>query len=290
LELGLFMGHLGKERVFIVADSSAKIKIPSDLAGITIRAFTPPQKVGLQGALGPISTLIKERIGELSVFKISNTNNEDHEIDLHIIKRYLIDLGWEYISFSKLVENLDPKYTEDYLMKLVKKFPDQLRRAKVENKSGIKILTKQLWKDQFIGHCEWILNYWNDSSFKSTTNRIENKKMIFEARPDQLENKNAEFGACIDIDQQIQEGNDYEIMVKVRSSPGSTMGFQLWVHDGNNDSFGKRSPLKFKTPKEYFETIRLIYTATTTNKIRIHLHCKGGNGLIEISEVRLTAL
>ena len=38
-ECGLFMGAVGRERVFIVCDQSVSLKIPSDLAGITLATY-----------------------------------------------------------------------------------------------------------------------------------------------------------------------------------------------------------------------------------------------------------
>lgn len=38
-ESGLFMGVLGRERVFLVYDQSVSLKIPSDLAGVTLAAY-----------------------------------------------------------------------------------------------------------------------------------------------------------------------------------------------------------------------------------------------------------
>lgn len=38
-ECGLFMGRLGRERVFIVCDKSANVKVPSDFAGITLAYY-----------------------------------------------------------------------------------------------------------------------------------------------------------------------------------------------------------------------------------------------------------
>jgi predicted nucleotide-binding protein with TIR-like domain len=38
-ECGLFMGRLGRDRVFIVYDQTIKLKIPSDLAGITLAPY-----------------------------------------------------------------------------------------------------------------------------------------------------------------------------------------------------------------------------------------------------------
>ncbi len=38
-ECGLFMGRLGRDRVFIVYDESIELKIPSDLAGVTLAPY-----------------------------------------------------------------------------------------------------------------------------------------------------------------------------------------------------------------------------------------------------------
>lgn len=54
-ELGLFIGHLGRDRTFIVLPRGTSIKIPSDLVGVT----------PLEYALGPDETL-SSRIGVIS--------------------------------------------------------------------------------------------------------------------------------------------------------------------------------------------------------------------------------
>jgi len=38
-ECGLFMGRLGRDRVFIVYDESISVKLPSDLAGVTVATY-----------------------------------------------------------------------------------------------------------------------------------------------------------------------------------------------------------------------------------------------------------
>lgn len=64
-ELGLFMGHLGRERCFILYDRTKPIKLPSDLAGVTAATFQPHASGNLQSALGAPSTLIKGAIQKL---------------------------------------------------------------------------------------------------------------------------------------------------------------------------------------------------------------------------------
>ena len=52
-ELGLFMGRLGRERTFIIRPRG-EMRMPSDLAGVTVAMFDPPQDVTrLKAALSP---------------------------------------------------------------------------------------------------------------------------------------------------------------------------------------------------------------------------------------------
>ena len=45
-ELGLFMGHLGRNRTFVVRPHGDGVKIPSDLAGLTTAAYDWPRGDG----------------------------------------------------------------------------------------------------------------------------------------------------------------------------------------------------------------------------------------------------
>lgn len=63
-ELGLFVGSLGRERTFAVAPTD-DIKLPSDLAGITIARYDPTRE-NRRASLGPVATQIRgciERMG-----------------------------------------------------------------------------------------------------------------------------------------------------------------------------------------------------------------------------------
>ena len=64
LELGMFIGHLGTDRTFMVCDRETEIKLPSDLAGVTPAWFQHPQAGNMQTALGAACTQIKEAIAK----------------------------------------------------------------------------------------------------------------------------------------------------------------------------------------------------------------------------------
>ncbi len=62
-ELGLFMGRLGRSRVFIVHAEDAGLKLPSDLAGITLAPYR--RRDNLAAALSPTCTPIIKAIRAL---------------------------------------------------------------------------------------------------------------------------------------------------------------------------------------------------------------------------------
>lgn len=64
-ELGLFIGGLGLDRTFIIIDRKAKLKLPSDLAGITPATFEPPNKGTIQSAMGTACLEIEQAIKKL---------------------------------------------------------------------------------------------------------------------------------------------------------------------------------------------------------------------------------
>ena len=66
-ETGLFVGGLGRERVFLVADRTAKLKLPSDFAGITPATFEPPISGTLQSSLGAACTAVETQIRKLGL-------------------------------------------------------------------------------------------------------------------------------------------------------------------------------------------------------------------------------
>lgn len=64
-ELGLFMGRLGRSRVFVVRDEDDNLKLPSDLAGIAVSSYRKREDGNITAALSPPSTLIIKAIQAL---------------------------------------------------------------------------------------------------------------------------------------------------------------------------------------------------------------------------------
>jgi predicted nucleotide-binding protein len=63
LELGLFIGRLGRSRTFVVCQQDSSLKLPSDLAGATLASFNAPQDPErLRSAVGPACTRIRDAI------------------------------------------------------------------------------------------------------------------------------------------------------------------------------------------------------------------------------------
>jgi hypothetical protein len=65
-ELGLFMGHLGRERTFVVRPRGDDVKVPSDLAGLTTAPYDWPRGDGNhKAAVGPACDSIRDMIRSL---------------------------------------------------------------------------------------------------------------------------------------------------------------------------------------------------------------------------------
>jgi hypothetical protein len=151
-EIGLFFGKLGAERVYFVKPNDQDIHLPTDLLGVTFGTYNSNRSDGnLIASTSPCSNQIKRRIDSVLTRSNSNTSPNDNidikndvdqlKSDFNLLKIYLDDKGWTTISFEKVIENVHPKFTEDYLMKMVEEFPDKIRRSKIkEGKHGIKLI------------------------------------------------------------------------------------------------------------------------------------------------------
>lgn len=64
-ELGLFLGRLGRDRVVIIKDRAAALRLPSDLVGVNPLQFKVKSGGTLQEAMGPVCTDILELVKTL---------------------------------------------------------------------------------------------------------------------------------------------------------------------------------------------------------------------------------
>ena len=63
-ELGLFMGSLGRDRVFFVKEQKSDLKIPTDLLGITPLEYKPGKESDLPSRVAPICSELRKTIKE----------------------------------------------------------------------------------------------------------------------------------------------------------------------------------------------------------------------------------
>lgn len=140
-----------------------------------------------------------------------------------------------------------------------------------------------VFMDDFISNKGWLLNYWG-SNKPDKTCHYDTSKLVFVAEEDDLVDQKKEYGAYYDLTNGVYEHERYEVMARVKAKQGSTMGIRLWTHDikGYNDI---KTPSGFYTPGNSWEEMKLIFTATATNGMRIHLHVKPGEGVIYVDKV-----
>lgn len=84
-ELGLFMGRLGRSRSFIVCNSADNLKLPSDLAGVTIARYDGNRSDGnLIAAVGPACTLIRNVVRDLGIYEgksVQQLQKATHQVE-----------------------------------------------------------------------------------------------------------------------------------------------------------------------------------------------------------------
>ena len=67
LELGLFMGHLGRDRTYFVCDKNQNLKIPTDLLGVNPASYERREGQHLDEAISTACLPIAQRMKELGV-------------------------------------------------------------------------------------------------------------------------------------------------------------------------------------------------------------------------------
>jgi hypothetical protein len=74
-EAGLFSGHLGPDRCFIVIPQTVSIKVPSDLLGMTLGSYEDARTDGnYEAAVGAFCSKVEEQINKLGLFEGQNSD------------------------------------------------------------------------------------------------------------------------------------------------------------------------------------------------------------------------
>ena len=69
-ELGLFMGRLGKKRTFVVCSGNPQVRLPSDLAGVTVATYDGQRTDrNIVAAVGPACTPIRNTVRDLGPYE-----------------------------------------------------------------------------------------------------------------------------------------------------------------------------------------------------------------------------
>ncbi|MCK4789699.1 MAG: hypothetical protein KAV87_38520 [Desulfobacteraceae bacterium] len=95
-------------------------------------------------------------------------------------------------------------------------------------------------------------------------------------------------GAYKDLVNMLSYGQTVEVTARVRANPGTQATMQLWCHDLDPNPKSRFSDRI--TPAEEWQELSILYTATQTSNLRIHLLYHPGAGEILVDSVRVDIL
>jgi len=135
-ELGLFIGRLGKKRVFFVLpDSTKNFHLPTDLIGFSPGRYNDSRKDGnLNAALGPFCNQVRKKLKNFVVENLLDLKNENEKV-----KKIAFEKAdcWEFFLSSELLKSRLAAINRSY---------EELEKGLVFQKS------KSFDIDEF---CEW---------------------------------------------------------------------------------------------------------------------------------------
>lgn len=125
-ELGLFMGRLGRARTFIVCDPR-RVRLPSDLAGVTVAAFDSARADGNQlAAVGPATHAIRLVVRDLGLSERNGAHQLQQATESVEIVSASVEHLTQLLARSRVTE-LDV-FLRSYGSMLTPELRDQLAR------------------------------------------------------------------------------------------------------------------------------------------------------------------
>lgn len=138
-ELGLFIGKLGKKRVFFVLpDSTTNFHLPTDLLGVTPGRYNNQREdKNINAALGPFCNQVRNKLKNFVYESLIDLDNENE-----IIKNIAIEKldCWEFFLSSELLKSRLIEINRSYL---------ELEKGLVFHKSK---------SFDLLGFCNWYTN------------------------------------------------------------------------------------------------------------------------------------
>lgn len=117
-ELGLFVGKMGRERVYFLVPEGVDIHIPTDLIGITPGKFDSKRADGsLQAATGPASHQIRIQIKKLGPIETRESKNTPSESSGEVYDHWIMDVIDDKFesAITKLEKELQGQSGDDAL-------------------------------------------------------------------------------------------------------------------------------------------------------------------------------
>lgn len=103
-ELGLFMGKLGKERVFyLIPRSIQHLHLPTDLLGITAGTYDDAREDrNIQASIGTFCTQIRQSLKGFVMEHIEGVSNEVESVKKIVLEK---PKGWEFLFIAALMRD-----------------------------------------------------------------------------------------------------------------------------------------------------------------------------------------
>lgn len=131
-ELGLFIGKLGRERVFFIVPDGEDIHIPTDLIGITPGKYDPNREdKSLQAATGPVCHQIRTQIKKIGLIDPDETSKATDKKE-------------------DKIKSSEYEWIHDFFNNEFEKAKTKLEAIKI-NKSGDELLDDEAW----IAYCNF---------------------------------------------------------------------------------------------------------------------------------------
>lgn len=128
-EIGLFMGHLGRESVFFVKPNSIDMHLPTDLLGITYGVFEP-EHPNLEASLAPFCNQVRTHIQERIFIDIP----EDGDAGINILSPKIQTFkSFEYNSANQFEDTFGLYAKTNRTQKLTVKFTNDDKSEPAKN-------------------------------------------------------------------------------------------------------------------------------------------------------------